>query len=413
MLSSSALRCPVLDPTGRAAHEEAAVLRTQGPAVAVELPGGIRAWSVTRHSVIQTLTGDPRISRDTRKHWPGLDEAPEGWSLAAFVMQQGFINAYGEEHRQLRRRVAPSFSPRRVEEMRPRVQATADRLVDALASLPPNESTDLRQTLSLPLTMTVICDLFGVPDFMRRQLGAAIDGAFDTAADPELANAHLMELNNRLGQLVQHKRAHPDSDMTSELLASFASGEVPPSEKELLDTLFLMIGAGYETAVNLITSAVDELLTHPEYLARVREGAIEWDDVIEETLRHQGPVMHLPLRYAVEDVDLGEGVLIRKGEPVIIGFAAAGRDPELHPDRPDTFDPTRAGKDHLAFGHGPHFCLGAHLARLEAHIALATLFTRLPHLTLTHPDQPPTRVPNFIVNGLAHLHVTPSPVMNG
>lgn len=391
-------------------HTEAAGLRAQGPAVLVELPGPVHAWSVTRHSVIQALTGDPRVSRDPRRHWPGLADAPEGWSLAPIVMQQNFFNAYGEEHRRFRRRVAPSFSPRRVEQMRPQVQATTDRLIEALSALPPGATADVRQALALPLTMTVICDLFGVPDHLREKLGAAIDAVLDPSVDHQRALAIQSELHNRLSEVLQHKREHPAADLTSDLLLPAEPDEDPIPDHVLLDTLFLMIGAGYETAVNLITSAVQALLSHPENLTRIREGTIGWPDIVEETLRIEGPIMYLPMRYAVADIDLGEGVIIRKGDLIIIGFAAAGRDPELHPDHPEHFDPTRSSKEHLAFGHGPHFCLGAHLARLEANIALTTLFKHLPDLALAHPEEEPDRLPSFIVNGPVGLKIIPHPM---
>ncbi|WP_327236597.1 cytochrome P450 [Streptomyces sp. NBC_01317] len=408
--------CPVLDPTARAAHADAAVLRAKGPATPVELPGGVRAWSVTRHSVIQRLTGDPRVSRDPYRHWPGLAEVPEGWPLAVSALMRNFLNAYGEEHRGLRRRMAPSFSPRRVEAMRPRIQTTADRLVDAIDALPPGRSTDIRRALALPLTMTVICDLFGVPDVLREDLGASIDALMDTTATAEQGRARLAELDARLAELLEYKKAHPGSDFTNDLLTPFpsaspsADGEALLTDRELLDHLFLMLAAGYETAVNLITSAVHALLAAPGHLGRLRAGDVGWDDVIEETLRHNGPIMHHPMRYAIEDIDLGEGVVIRRGEPVIIAFAAAGRDPELHPDSPDVFDPARRRKEHLAFGHGPHFCLGAHLARMETHVALTTLFERLPLLALAHPGRLPSPVPSLSLNGPAQLHVVPHPV---
>ncbi|MEV4557675.1 cytochrome P450 [Kitasatospora sp. NPDC049285] len=409
MSSSSVPRCPVLDPSGSAMHAEAAVLRARGPAVLVELPGSVHAWSVTRHAVIQALTGDPRVSRDFRRHWPGVADVPEGWALGPVAFQDSFANTHGAEHHRARGRIAPAFSPRRVEAMRPQVQATADRLVEAIGALPPGERVDLRQALSLPLTMTVICDLFGVPEYLRAAIGHAIDTLLDsTLAPPEMLAAQA-ELHDRLSEFIAHKRAHPAADLTGDLLLSAGPGEQPMSEPELIGTMFAMIGAGYETAVNLITSAVHALLTHPEHLDRLRAGTVGWTDVIEETLRVEGPVMHLPLRYAVEDIDLGEGVVIPKGDPIIIGFAAAGRDPLVHPDRPDAFDPTRADKAHLAFGFGPHFCLGAHLARLEAQIALTTLFARLPELALADPGQEPTRVQSMMVNGLVGLEVVPRP----
>ncbi|MFC4592011.1 cytochrome P450 family protein [Sphaerisporangium corydalis] len=408
-MSLSVSRCPVLDPTGRSVHAEAAALRAEGPAVLVELPGPVRAWAVTRHSVIQALTNDPRVSRDSRRHWPGLADMPEGWSLAPLALQQSFFNFYGDEHRRSRRRVAPSFSPRQVERMRPQVQATADRLVKELAALPPGAAADVRGDFALPLTMTVICDLFGVPEHLRRKVGTGIDAVLDSSLDTEHAMAANTALYERLGELLRYKREHPAADLTSDLLLPAEAGEEPMSEAVLLGTLFLMIGAGYETTVNLITSAVQALLTHPEYLTGIHEGTIGWQDVIEETLRIEGPVMHMPMRCALEDIDLGEGVVIRKGDAITIGFAAAGRDPQVHPRCPERFDPTRASKEHLAFGHGPHFCLGAHLARLEAEIALRALFAELPDLTLARPGHRPARLTSFLINGPAGLEVIPHP----
>ncbi|PSK86213.1 cytochrome P450 [Murinocardiopsis flavida] len=408
MPSTPVSRCPVLDITAGAVHAEAAALRAQGPAVLVELPGGVRAWSVTRHSVIREMTTDPRISRDPHRHWPGIADIPEGWQLAAITLQRTFVNAYGAEHRQRRRRLAPSFSPRRVAAMRPRVQATADALVARLAELAPGETADLRSALSLPLTMTVICDLFGVPESMRDRLGAAIDGIIDTTVTPEQSAAIQVELDACLTELVRRKRQAPGDDLTSDLLTGSVDGAPAMPEEELHDSFFLLIGAGYETAVNLITSAAHALLAHPHYRERIAENTLTWDDVIEETLRHEGPVMHLPLRYALADIDLGEGVLIRQGDPVLLAFAAAGRDPELHADTPDTFDPDRSEKEHLAFGHGPHYCLGAHLARLEAHVALTTLFDAFPRIGLAAPGPPP-RIPSLVINGFAELPVVPRP----
>ncbi len=402
-------KCPVLDVAPPAPYAEVAELRAMGPAVRVELPGAVVAWSVTRADVIRQLTGDPRVSRDPVQHWPGLADLPEGWPLAAITLQQNFFNAYGEEHWRGRRRVNPSFAPRRVERLRAQVQATADRLVDGLAALPPGEPVDLRKALSSPLTLTVICDLIGVPEAERAPLGRGIDALLDTTLPNEQVVAAQRDVDRLLGELTDHKTEHPGNDVATDLLAEVGrDGFTPENVRNLL---FLMIGAGFETSVNLITSAVHSLLEQPRYLELLELGRIGWDDVVEETLRHNGPVMHAPMRYAVADIDLGEGVLIRKGEPILIAFGAAGRDPAVHPDRPDAFDPGRPNKEHLAFGHGPHFCLGAPLARLETSIALSTLFARFPGLRPAGPGQTPERVTSCIVNGLARLPVllTPDP----
>ncbi|MFJ5231852.1 cytochrome P450 [Kitasatospora sp. NPDC088391] len=407
--SSSGTGCPFLDPAGSALHEEAAELRAAGPAVLVELPGKVMAWSVTRYGVIQALTTDPRVSRDFRRHWPGAADVPEGWVLGPVAFQDSFVNAYGAEHRKARGRIGPTFLPRRVELMRPQVQATADRLVAALGEVLPGEAVDLRTALSRPLTLTVICDLFGVPEGMRAALCAVIDAVLDSSLDERQALAAQTELAERLTALLAHKRAHPGADLATDLLLSERPGVESLSDEELIGTLFTMITGGFETAVNLITSAVLALFDHPAHLAEVRAGTIGWADVVEETLRVEGPVMHVPLRYAVAEIDLGEGVVIPAGDPIILGFAAAGRDPEAHPDRPDAFDPTRADKSHLAFGYGPHFCVGAPLARLEAEIALDTLFDRLPELAPARPGERPPRLPSMIINGPAELSVVPRP----
>jgi cytochrome P450 len=375
--------------------------------VRVELPGGIVAWSVTRHEVIKELTADPRVSRDAERHWPDRHRVSDDWPMASVALHDSFFNAYGEEHRRHRRMVAPAFTPRRVQAMAPRVRARADELVADLARVPPGRAVDLRATLSRPLTMTVICDLMGVPDHLRDPLAAAVDAVLDTTADAERMGAAHAELHARFAALLEYKRRHLSTDLASDLIAPDDGS--PMSDERLLGTLFLMIGAGFETAVNLITSAAHALLTHPGTAERLRRGDLAVDDVVEETLRRDGPAMHLPLRYAVEDIDLGDGVVIERGEPILLAFGAAGRDPALHPDEPDAFDPDRASKDHLAFGFGVHFCLGAHLARLEARTALSALFESLPGLALADPEKDPPRLTSLLVHGPSELLVVPRP----
>ncbi|GHF81891.1 cytochrome P450 [Kitasatospora xanthocidica] len=402
-------RCPVLDMSARTPHQQNARLRSAGPAVRVELPNGVIAWSVTRGSVIRALTGDPRISRDPRKHWPALASVPEGWPLGPIAFQENFFNLYGDEHRTARRRMAPSFSPRRVSALRPGIEATTAALVGAFRDLGPGEAVDVRRALALPLTMTVICDLFGVPADLRPRIGTAMDALLTTTATTGQMTLWRERIDAVLAELLDLKRREPGPDLASDVAALGTGGDTGRTEQESRDTLFLMLGAGYETAVNLITSAVQELLTHPGHLALVRAGTLGWEDVVEETLRHESPVMHVPLRYPLEDIDLGEDVVIRRGEPILLGFGAAGRDPEVHPRHPDDFDPTRPDKDHLAFGHGPHFCLGAPLARLEAEVALAGLFTACPDAVLDPSRTAPARLESVIVNGPCELWIVPTP----
>jgi cytochrome P450 len=165
-----------------------------------------------------------------------------------------------------------------------------------------------------------------------------------------------------------------------------------------------MISAGHETTVNLLDNAVHALLTHPDQLELVRSGKANWSDVIEETLRVEAPVASLPLSYAVEDIEAGE-VRIRKGEAILAVYAAAGRHPAYHGPTADSFDVLRPAKEHLAFGHGVHFCLGAPLARLEAEIALPALFERFPQLALAVGEGELQPVESFISHGHLSLPV--------
>jgi cytochrome P450 len=198
-------------------------------------------------------------------------------------------------------------------------------------------------------------------------------------------------------ELVAGKRERPGDDLSSALIAA-RDDNASLSEDELVDTLVLFVNAGHETTVNLLSKAIVALLTEPGQLGMVRAGRVTWEDVIEETLRGQAPVPNLPLRFAVEDIDIG-GVTLRTGEAILACYGAAGRDPLVYGPDAGQFDPTRAVKDHLAFGYGVHHCLGAPLARLEAAIALPALFERYPDLTLAVGPGELLPLESFVSNG--------------
>jgi cytochrome P450 len=172
-----------------------------------------------------------------------------------------------------------------------------------------------------------------------------------------------------------------------------------------------MISAGYETTVNLLDQAITVLLTQPEQLALVREGRVGWAEVVEETLRLEPAVKHLPMRFAVRDIPLPDGQVIAKGEPILASYAAANRHPDWHGETADTFDPTRTspGPEHLAFGHGVHFCLGAPLARMEAITALERFFARFPDSKLAVAEEELRPVASIISNGHQTLPVVLRP----
>lgn len=404
----------VLDPTGGNRHTESAYLRAHGPAVRVDLLGQ-EVWAVSDPGVLKALLVDSRVSKDADQHWPKYPDQIVGlWPLALWVGVSNMFTAYGSDHRRLRRLVSPAFSARRVAALAPRIEQMTEGLLDALAATPPGEPVDLRENFAVQLPIYIIGSLMGLSVAAQQAFRSVVDGVFDTTLSPEEAGANTARLYEILADLVAEKRDHPGDDITSLLIAARDDQDDEGdgsalTEQELLDTLLTVVSAGYETTVNLIDQGITTLLTHPAEHAKVAAGKAQWRDVVEETLRYEAPVAHLPLRYAVEDIELPNGLTIRQGEAILASYAAAGRHPDLHGETADDFDVTRSLKDHLAFGHGVHFCLGAQLARMEAETALRMLFSRFPNLALA-PGGELRPLESLISNGHQTLPVVLEPI---
>ncbi|BCL30801.1 cytochrome P450 [Streptomyces aurantiacus] len=395
-----------LDPT-RETHEEAAEWLRHGPVVPVSLPDDVRAWAAMSAEAARTvLDAHPDLSSDPR-HWAAYTrgEIPTGWPLLNLILGESMLNADGADHRRLRRLVSHAFTPRRIDALAPRIREVTGELLDGLEAGGPEAVTDLKKTFAYPLPLLIICELFGLtdPDQQHR-----LRGHFRTMLSVEVSNAERQAAaagqREVLAHLVADRRAAPLGDLTSALIEALDDEDGRLTEKELIDTLEIILLAGHETTVNSLTSTVLGLLTRPDQLTALLDGELEWPAAVEAGLHWNSPLRNLFMRYALRDTVL-QGVTVRRGEPIVIGLAAANR--EQHGTVPARFDirDSRHYERQLAFGAGPHYCLGAALARLESAIALSQLFTRFPAMRLAVPESELVPVVSTAINGLAALPV--------
>ncbi|MER7834829.1 cytochrome P450 [Streptomyces sp. NPDC096040] len=393
-----------LDPFVTDLDGESARLRAAGPLAAVELPGGVPVWAVTRHAEAKALLTDPRLVKDINV-WGAWQrgEIPPDWPLIGLANPgRSMLTVDGADHRRMRALVAQALTPRRVEQMRERIEKLTQDLLDALPA--DQETVDLKAAFAYPLPMYVVADLMGIDEAKLPRLKVLFEKFFSTQTPPAEVVATLTELAQIMAETVAAKRAEPGDDLTSALILASEDGD-HLTDEEIVSTLQLMVAAGHETTISLIVNAVVNLSAHPGQRAKVLSGEVDWSAVVEETLRWSTPTSHVLIRFATEDVPVGDRV-IPAGDALIVSYAAIGRDEQAHGPSAGEFDITREAKNrHISFGHGPHVCPGAALSRLEAGVALPALYDRFPGLDLAVPASELRNKPVVTQNDLFELPV--------
>ncbi len=374
-------------------------LRTSRPIAPARTPDYGRIWIITRYADVRTALADPRLAKDVHR-WPGGGKSRPSETVN---LHAHMLNSDPPDHARLRRLVQKAFTPRRVEQLRPRAEEIAACLLDELAEAR-GDVVDLLDQYARPLPIAVFCDLLGIPVADRERISVAV---VDYGKREESERA-IRELAAYFTKLVAAKRAEPGNDLLSALVLARDNAEESGTEDELtstelLSTAFQLATAGFDTTVNLIASGTLALLTHPAEMARLREKPALLPAAVEELLRFTNPVNHATDRFTTEDVPIGD-VVIPAGEWVLSVITSANRDPAQFPE-PGRLDLRRDASGHVAFGYGIHYCLGASLARMEAEVAFGALLARFPRMSLAGSPEELRWRQVSLMNGLESLPV--------
>jgi cytochrome P450 PksS len=352
-------------------------------------------WLVTRYTDVFNVLNDKRFVKD----WLPRTRAMH-WVTAPLTSHM--LNQDGPDHLRLRTLVHKAFTPALVARLRERIQIVCDELLEKLAA---SETRDLMSGYALPLPLTIIAEL----------LGTSIEDAslFHKLSRTSLSTTNLIEallaipdqrlLTHHLRRLIARRRADPRDDLTTALIQTEEEGD-KLNEGELVAMLFLLLIAGYETTVNLISSGALALMQNPEQHKAFAQNQVPAESAVEELLRYTSPLDLSIQRFASEDLTIGS-VTIPKGHVVLAVLGSANHDESQFRD-PETLDLMREPNRHLAFGQGTHSCIGAPLARLEGQIALTTLFRRFPNLRLSQAAESLRWRKSLIIRGLEELPVT-------
>ncbi|PPK71373.1 cytochrome P450 [Actinokineospora auranticolor] len=375
-------------------HPTYARLRADGGAHHVSTPDGAKAWVVTGYADVRAGLADPRLSLDRANAGAGY----RGFALPP-ALDANLLNLDPPDHTRLRALIAGAFTPKRVAALAPAIEAAATELLDAV---PVGEPVDLIAAFAAPLPVRVIGDLLGVPAADRDRFRSWTSVLLTPRPDqpPTAARDAVAAMYGFLVDLVAAKRAAPADDLLSALIA-VRDEEDRLSEAELVSLAFLGLWAGYENLVNLIGNGVWALFAAPEQLADLRAHPDVLPSAVEELTRYDQPLQFAIRRFPRTDVEIA-GTVIPAGDTVLLGIAAANRDPAVFAD-PNTLDLRRDPNPHLSYGHGPHRSFGSRLSQVEAGIAIAALLAR--GCAPATPDFEPRWLPSFRNRGLTSLPV--------
>jgi cytochrome P450 len=375
-----------------------AELRRSSPVCRVQLPYGPPAWLVTDYDLTKTVLADARFSRAAAV---GRDNPRESVADTSQVAES-MLSMDPPEHTRIRKLVGKALTPRRVEELRPLAADIASGLLDdMIAAGPP---ADLVGSFSFALPVNVICGLLGIPEDDRQTFRGWADAIVSTTTVTQVQEQDgYLHLIGYFADLFAQRRAQPGGDLLTGLVQA-RDNDDRLSETELLVLAMTLLVGGYETTAHQISNMTYTLLTHPPQLQQLRRQPELLPAAVEEMLRFNVFGSAINARIATTDVELG-GVLVRAGEPVLCSRGSANHDEKVF-SRADELDFSRDPNPHLAFSYGPHFCLGANLARMELQVGLGALLSRLPGLRIAVPEDSLTWHDDIVMRGLAALPIT-------
>ncbi|MFI6041478.1 cytochrome P450 [Nocardia sp. NPDC051321] len=375
--------------------------RERGPVLRVQFSEGMPQWVVIGYAEGRAVLADPRLHKSIagivevmRKKDPSVPQDSLGMALSGHM-----LNSDPPDHTRLRKMVNKAFTTRRVAALRPRIEEITAGLLDRMAE---HDEVDLLAAFAIPLPVTVICELLGVPFADREDFQRWTKVMVGVGSDLAERTRCTAEMSEYLAALVQTKRIDPGDDLLSGLTQTREDGD-QLTEQELIAMAFLLLIAGHETTVNLIANGTYALLRNKSQFDALRDDPAGVPAAVEEFLRFGSPVDWATVRYTTEPILVGD-TEIPADEFVYVALAAANRDPARYRD-PENLDLTGDTAGHLAFGHGIHFCVGAPLARVEAEIAFTALLQRFPELSLAPRSDPLRWQPSLLIRGLVELPV--------